>query len=485
MQLASTGARALKPTGGGAFLHSTPARSIHIPSFAPRPNAGQATSTAQTLFKQTRTFLSRFVAHLTTPGTLRQPVHAPARHIFTGRMPSIQQGLSLSARLALSRPLKAPHLPRPPTIPPSTTQVGLGLARNFSTARPVFQSLAENVPVAGRAFFEADWDVKVNKERERFRLQKAAKRKAQKAKSHMKPLRDATKKISVAEEKKEELDHYFPEAPAPVVTTHLLIPLAPTEAVERLPLSAQPAMSSAHPLLPLPFIAAMHSAHNTHSLRVSSLFARLDAAHVFEMSGIRYEAHGDPTGLCTLLEIIFEGWDEARVRSVIGEAGRGWCVIDEVREDQEQEEEKHVEEMLEVMSEASSEETPWHQSMNVDPARSLVLPTLDFSASFLAPPSDHPYSSVLDSGMSTPLSDLEFHNAWMSVERADARSDAVSDARFSSHSAESSWVGGQGFEQDARPLDFVSASDSWLGFGFSSEFSGRMQEAEGPREQVF
>ncbi|KAJ7744661.1 hypothetical protein B0H16DRAFT_1727223 [Mycena metata] len=45
------------------------------------------------------------------------------------------------------------------------THVGLGTARNFSSGRPLFQQLADNVPIADRAFYEADWDLDPPKER--------------------------------------------------------------------------------------------------------------------------------------------------------------------------------------------------------------------------------------------------------------------------------------------------------------------------------
>jgi len=514
MQLASSGVRTLKPTGRGKLLPNNPhnPRQIHIPSFVPRGNTGlSATSTAQTLFKHTRTLLSRFVTHLATPGTLRLPQNVPAaaRSISHGpaHARTIQQGLSLPARIALSRPLQAPHLPRVPAIPRGVSHVGLGLARNFSTGRPVFQNLVENVPVSGRAFWEADWDVNMQKEREKMRLKKFGKGKdaVKKSKQMMKP--KAEKKVlpSAEEQQKAELDHYFPAAANPEVKTHLLIPLAPTETSRLpLPLSAPSNLSAAHPLLPLSLLGDLHSAHSTQALRVSSLFARLDAAHVFELPEVRCEAHGDPSGLCTLLEITFEGWDEAKVRSILGEAGQGWCVLEEVRKDQDKVEHERMDEMLEMMSSDTdawsnaSEDSLWQDGGAViDPAGSLVLPTLDFSASFgnasiatLSPPafsSSRARSSISDAGL--PLSDIEFHNAWSEVERElghhgpDVWSDTSSD-RSSDIASESSWIDSD-FQTGTTEISapYPSLSGSW--FGFSSAFEGRLQETEGPREDMF
>src|ERR1700685_1004392 len=164
MQLASYGTRALParylsrliPHNPGIKL-SNAGRSIHI---GPLPRSITA-GTAQKLVQQSRNVLTRFFAHLTAPG-LRAPPSSfptPARSLHTASrtgIHGIHANLSLPARHALSR---GPFLPRPPVGPRTMTQVGLGTARNFSSARPIFQNLAQNVPVVGRAFWEADWEI--------------------------------------------------------------------------------------------------------------------------------------------------------------------------------------------------------------------------------------------------------------------------------------------------------------------------------------
>ena len=125
-----------------------------------------------------------------------------------------------------------------------------------------------------------------------------------------------------------ELEHYFPAPVVPDVTTYLLIPLAPTP-TSRLPLPISPPDSSmTHPLLPFSALASVHIDHGTHALRVSTLFARLEASKVFEEPGVTCTAFGGPNGTCTVLEVKFTGWTQARVRSVLGEAGGGWCVLE-------------------------------------------------------------------------------------------------------------------------------------------------------------
>ncbi|KAI0655537.1 hypothetical protein C8Q70DRAFT_936225 [Cubamyces menziesii] len=513
MQLASSGFRALKgaqahffPSGGGGTAQAA-TRAIHIPAFAPRPAAtSQVTSTAQSIVKNTRTILSRFVAHLTTPGTLRVPgdvvagaSRARALHTPATRMPTIHERMSYPARCFLSRPAQVPFLPRAPAVPRNITQVGLGTARNFSSGRPVFQHLAENVPIYARAFSEADWKVRMQEEKERLRLEKA-KAKAQskaarKAKAPLRPLKPVVRAGAASTTKgetQEELEHYFPTPATPEVITHLLIPLAPTP-TSRLPLAPNPP-SSSRPLLPLELIASMHASHGTHALRVSTLFARLDASRVFDDPGVHCEARGDMSGLCTVLEVRFEGWTANRVRSVLGEAGTGWCALEEVWRDQDRQEAEEMDAALEALSGASEAESDlhsaslsglsdingsWDASATIDPARSFVLPTLDFSASFAAPTWSPP-ASVQPPGTSTPMSDLQFHNEWSEIEDG-LSSPGSFDYDFGGSDVDSV---GSGWHSNPSARG-VSRRDDDSWFGFSSQFSERMGEVDGPREYLF
>lgn len=546
MQLASSGVRAFLgrravTTNVNGGTHGAP-RSIHTPS-VPRPNASVTSgrSTAQTFINHTRTLLSGFVNHLITPGTLRAPhAQVPARSLYSGPVHgrTIQQGLSLPTRLALARPLHAPYLPKAPAVPANVTQVGLGIARNFSTARPIFQNLVQNVPVTGRAFLEADWEIKMDEERQKMRMEKFGKKAMRQARKEMLKAKEAPlvtiSEASAEETRKAELELYFP-APAAEVTTYLLIPLAPTP-TSRLPLPPAPSASSSHPLLPYALIASLHNSHDSHALRVSSLFARLDGARVFDDPRVRCEARGDPTGLCTVLEVRFEGWEERKVRSVLGEAGTGWCVMEEVWKDREQSEREEMDEALEKMSSIDGSISGMEDShmvssgfantcpsgFDIDPASSFVLPTLDFSASFPIPAAaeaarpDSPYDwtasfppapllspalsrrssssgilSLSEPDVSTPMSDLEFHNAWTAMQRTSQQqhgSDALLDSfsNVSSPSLSTSWFDATNVSPSHSSRRSSGGSDdSWIGFGFSSQFADRMREAEGPREEVF
>lgn len=492
MQSMSSGLR----TQAGRALHRPPgsaSRSLHTPSWIPRAPPRSSGSSAATFFRQARTFVTRIVSELTAPGAFNHVPHAPGPSYSTNpfRFQTIQQRLNGPTRLTLSRPLGAPCLPRGPVVPRNVTQVGLGTARNFSSARPLFQNLAENVPIAGRALWEADWDIKIQKERELMKPKKFTPSKENKRTNRqvLQPLRNEVPVTTAPVESitQADLDHYFPSPVVPQVTTYLLIPLAPTP-TSRLPLAISPSIhTSNHPLIPFSYLSSIHADHATHTLRVSSLFARLDTARVFEAPEVSCSAYGHASGLCTVLEVKFVGWAEAQVRGVLGEAGTGWCVLEEVHENE-------AAAMDDALSEMSFDTStpPRMGHADIDPSASFVLPTLDFSASFVAERESwaRPSSpSRAPSPLSASTSDLEFHNAWLS---ANGGSDEGSDMDAFSDISESPSLGsvsGWGSSPSPFPSRPPSA-DGWTPLGFSSTFANSMSRSdvdvhEGPREAMF
>lgn len=414
MQAASHGARRIRhvPPGIG------PARSIHISASAKAtPVKSPSVGAAKRIVSQTRTFLSRFVSHLTAPGLSAQaPVSVPQalRGSAPGRMSSIQERLSFTARHALSRPAQPLFFPRGPAAPfRSIAQVGLGTARNFSTGRSVFQNLVENVPIAGRAFYEADWAVHMQAERDA--MKKTLKVKDGKSeRKEMLKARNVSTSISVQyslPESTPEMDQYFAAPAAPLVTTLLLIPLAPTP-TNRVPLP--PDVSDHQSLLPLPTLVSIHNSHEMHSLRVSALFSRLDAANVWEKGVVcsAYAERASMQGICTILKVEFVGWTVAEVRSVIGESGTGWCALEEIKPQQEQDDSfSDTSSILSGISDDESISSPFL----VEPAQSLVLPTLDFSSSFIAasPPTlSRTSSSIFSDEESDPWAESSSDEGW-------------------------------------------------------------------------
>ncbi|VDB96581.1 unnamed protein product [Peniophora sp. CBMAI 1063] len=457
MPLASSGTWASLGRQVAAGVRNAPhARGLHVPGRAPLP------STAQQIFQTTKGLAQNLFGHLTTPGHIgRQPAARSLHHLTAGR--TIQNGLSLPARHALSsRPMSMPKLPRAPAVPRGVHQVGLGTARNFSSARPIFAHLAENVPVAGRALSEADWKIQRKKEMAKLakiNVKKEQKRKVKAEKVVFRAANSVNTEASLDSvvETQAELERYFPvatSAPAvaaiPDVTATLLIPLAPTPS-SRLPLPKAPISESQHPVVPFAEMSTLHFDFAHHNERVAALFERLDAANVWD-SGARCDVYGDARGEANVLRVAFDGWDAMRVRSVIGETASGWCVLEEDRpiEDADLEE-------MDSLSPFGGLSPPMSPRMeaapvfgdfgvNIDPAQSFVLPTLDFSSSFGA----STLSSLSDDGAS------------------EADYDYFSDS--GSEGSAGSWVG---LEPPTRPL-------------FSSSFGQRTRmEDEGPMESMF
>ncbi|KAL5528926.1 hypothetical protein ACEPAG_4900 [Sanghuangporus baumii] len=440
-------------------------RSLHVHAHAPRPVFGAGsgagagahhpprppTSTVTgRIIQTTKTAFTRFLSHLTAPGFTHpvawgQTARGLSSRVNTSVRPqTIQQGLSLPARHALSRPkVGPPFMPYATPATRSTVNVGLGTARNFSTARPLFQQFAQNVPVAGRAIYEADWNLEKRKMKDKKRMELKT---TADEKENARPASPLRARPNEPAKKAKELERYFPvtDSADTEVSTVLLVPLAPTP-TSRLPLTetygAEPT------LLVVSDLEDILSSHRLHSLRVSSLFARLDAFGAWE-KGAKFTALGDANGLCTVLRIEFNGWTESMVKNVLGDAGRGWCRMIEIKHDEGKN-----------LSEGERTSTPISTVDEHDPATSVILPTLDFSASFhatcesLASHSSPPPSPPL-SGASSPMpsvSELSFSPS--SDFEMDIHSDAEFDANFDMHS------------------DFSSGSGSII--SFSSDFLQR------------
>lgn len=490
--------------GPGGCTANTQTRSIHL--FSPVRSSGQAAlhapplssgsaprNSANKLLSFSRNIFQNFFTHLTAPG-LKAPIHLPDSHpLHTSfiRGSTIQSRLSTTARYslknnALQRQANT-FLPRGPgPVPPrlgGVVEVGLGTARNFSTGRPIFQHLAENVPVAVRALYEADLDLELMKRNDSKRL--VAPHAVKKTNEKFKPLQKFPKHKANAEQIEPaellgEAEHYFSSVAVAPVTTYLLIPLAPNAVPSRPGSYQEPRL-----LPPLSYIGSLHESHATHSLRVSSLFTRLDQANVWAR-GVQCSAYsqgsahrkrpeasegGDSSeeGVCTILKVEFVGWSKAEVRSIIGESGTGWCVLEEVLHE-EDEGLTDVETLSPGLSEAEFSNESLALSLGVemtDPSESFIIPTLDFSSSFSSTPSSPSHDS--------PSNDL-----FTTVPSGMANDPWVDD-----YSDSSSWVSTPYSEFSELIIDppssnglFWSGHGLGPGLGFSSQFE-RMSDEDG------
>ncbi|KAK0207647.1 hypothetical protein IW262DRAFT_522578 [Armillaria fumosa] len=428
MQIASHGARAAT-RDISAFvvpkLRTATTRSIHVSAYPSLLPAGTSSTgnAAKRILSTAKQIASRFYVHLTAPGlgVRRAPSVAKSIHGgLPGRIPSIQQRMSHSVRYALARPLQHHFIPRGPVIPRPVTQVGLGTARNFSSGRVLFESFAQNVPVTGRAFCEVDWEIKMRKEREA--MKKSIKHDKKKAGGKLSLKAKENKIVLPSSPASEptvdaEIEHYFPAPPSNGVTTSLLIPLAPTP-TERTPLP--PDTPTHQSLLPLPTLASIHISHELHSLRISSLFARLDTANVWER-GVQcsaYATRADANGACTILKVEFIGWTKAEVRSIIGESGSGWCALEELQTIPEEDEEDAFSDTSSILSGISGEyeDQIERSSQFEEPTGSFILPTLDFSSSFITSRAASDFDMFSDVDSDTDMESLSDVSAGVRVD---------------------------------------------------------------------
>ena len=486
--------------GPGGRTANTQTRSIHL--FSSIRNSGQAAlhpplspgsaprNSANKLLSYSRNLFQNFFTHLTAPG-LKAPIHLPDSHpLHTSylRGNTIQSRLSTASRYslknnALQRQANT-FLPRGsgPVFPRlgGVAEVGLGVARNFSTGRPIFQHLAENVPVAVRALYEADLDLELMKRNHSKRLVAPHAVAVEKTKEKIKPLQKFPKYTADVEQTKPaellgETEHYFSSVAVAPVTTYLLIPLAPNAVPSRPGSYQEPRL-----LPPLSYIGSLHESHATHSLRVSSLFTRLDQANVWAR-GVKCSAYsqgsahrkrseagegGDPSeeGVCTILKVEFIGWSKAEVRSVIGESGTGWCVLEE--ELHEEDEGLTDVGILSPGLSLSNESLSLSSSVEMmDPSESFIIPTLDFSSSFNSTPSSPAHNSPSNDLFSTIPSEMA-NDPWV---------DDYSDS--------ASWVSTPHSEFSELIIDPPSSNGLfWSGYGlrpglgFSSQFEGVSDE---------
>jgi hypothetical protein len=337
-----------------------------------------------------------------------------------------------------------------------------------------------NIPVASRAFLEADLDMKTKDDRA-LKLKHArrkSKRRSRPAcasdKVHFHPAATRSTVAPAPESESEaEFDKYF-AANVPDVSTTLLIPLAPTPTT-RVPLAHTFAYDR-HPLVPFLELSALRIDTKRHASRVRALFEQLDFARAWD-KGATCETLGGARG-ASVLRVRFAGWSAHAVRGILGEAATGWCVLEEERAEDEDCGGSEPEDAALYMSMSDvALDGPGIAELNlstpIDPAYSFVLPTLDFSASAEPPPpSINPGAAV----------DLPFSDMASNISPSDV--DAFSDLGYMSDGSSSggSRTDSGGWTSPPDAL-YSPRTSSWAGLSFSSAFSQRLEE--GPWEEVF
>lgn len=374
-------------------------RSIHIPSNALGRKLPLPPVKGQGVIDTARNALTRLL-YGTNPGSVSNP-QAFRRAIHT--VQPIRNQFSYPVRHALSNsPLS---FARPPVVQRKITDVGLGTARKFSTARPIFQHLAQNVPVTGRSMYGMDLDLKKKKARRLVSKKLAQEEKTMKTQEKTKPRHSL----------EESFDRYFSvEHAVGEISAILTVPLTPFDAPQTS--ASHSGKQTGHSFLPLHDMSRTIHSHGNHSLRISTLFRKLDQAKVWDR-GAHYEAFGSvpalteswtpQSALCTSLRIVFDGWSADMVRSVIGEAGQDWCILEErVTRDTD----GHVGPNSVESSRASTPppENVWLAGPE------LVMPSIDFSSAFLGQTENYSASPHQMQFDDTAVIGSEASTPWMS-----------------------------------------------------------------------
>jgi len=436
-------------------------RSIHIPSNAlgrklPHPPGGISSGKGKGVIDSARNALTRLL-YGSNPIPNTQP-HAFRRAIHHAQ--PIRNQFSFPVRHALTN--SPMSFARPPMVQRGVTEVGLGTARKFSTARPIFQNLVQNVPVAGRSMYEMDLDLQKRKVR-RIVAKKLAKDQTDKTRRKVKTDQSTLE---------ENYNKYFPvqSLDNEEVSTVLTVPLVPYDAP-----NASSANYSEQSFLPFHEATKNFQTHGKHSRRVSSLFRKLDEARVWDR-GAHYEAFGSASTsidgsrpqsvLCTSLRIVFDGWTAQMVRDVLGESGIGWCILQEskIRSSVIHEGPFSLE-----SSRAATPAPSISSSPNIwDRTPEFIMPSIDFSSSFLdhtdtRSPASQPMQfediTILSSGPSTP---------WMSdISLPSTRPGSA----FGDYEIEDEW--------HLAPRDStVPIQRNEAGIAFSAEFMRRSQDMD-------
>lgn len=266
------------------------------------------------------------------------------------------------------------------------------------SSRPVFQHLAENVPIVLRSAAELDLDPHVRKSKGNRLAGRPSNKKKARTPRHkaMKPATVIpTPEVSVMSDIEAEFAHYFRPATSAAVTL-LTVPLQPSAVRSPLPEPRE----DASPLDLASFVPTI-SSYQAHRLRVDTLFDRLTRADVWKR-GASTTAYGTGSGLADVVQVHFDGWSAADVKKMLGHAGEGWCTVEERTS-------------MPIERESAQVEDEWNSLREVimnppveESHVTLVLPTLDFSANY-HDHFDYEQSSVTSPELtrpSTPFTDI-------------------------------------------------------------------------------
>ncbi|KAG8794878.1 hypothetical protein FRC17_008218, partial [Serendipita sp. 399] len=187
-------------------------------------------------------------------------------------------------------------MPRPQALARPAHEIGLGTTRRFSS-QSAFQHVVENASIRTRAFWEADWARFPDDSRRRL-----VRRPISTVSSRRTP---GTRHSS----RSHDQDHYF-SSPTPIKSCTIV----------ELTLQANIASSTSYDspsLLPLHDILENHIVYQARSAEIRAILAALDTIDAWT-KGVTIHTSEDVNGLCTTLQIQFDGWSKDQVRWSLG-----------------------------------------------------------------------------------------------------------------------------------------------------------------------
>ncbi|KZT59745.1 hypothetical protein CALCODRAFT_175381 [Calocera cornea HHB12733] len=277
------------------------------------------------------TFLGRLVQRVLPQSTHHAPVQVAQPFAYRG-VHTQRQNLSLPARQFIQQnTARTMHsVPRPPTVSKGVQQVGLGKARSFSTASPLFHTGVKNVPIVARAFAQADLDIKGSMADSKLKARKGKKAKHARA---LHRLAADNLSISSASYTPAEMEHYFPDA-SPSVLTQVTISLEPACSGVSSPSSQSDSTSDSDSDSDFwQHLADVHALYRPHMRRVEAVIRRLEPyAHLRRNEDVIgwSSTFDDEFGLPTAVRFAFSATRDD-VREWLGDfAGARWLTVEDV-----------------------------------------------------------------------------------------------------------------------------------------------------------
>ncbi|KAK4705996.1 hypothetical protein P7C70_g193, partial [Phenoliferia sp. Uapishka_3] len=261
--------------------------------------------------------------------SIRSAPHTPHTPFASRIQPRASSLHAVRANFAGRRPPRAGFgpSPRPVAHPSNVSHLGLGVARNFSSSRPVLDNIIQNVPLGLRALVDADGidSRKWKKVKQGIRVKEST---VVKGKGRAFPRAKEMKRIefnsffgsTTVEAATSVVDEQAPVAAATNATIALVFLLVPFLEFDPSTSETSPDFLSHRILTPavLHNLQYVQRAHETHAHRIHSLSNRLTQAGVFDDANITVEllfVNGEK-----MVEIRFPtAWTRADVEQACGD----------------------------------------------------------------------------------------------------------------------------------------------------------------------